>query len=471
MIRRMKKVLRFLFRVCLVLALLVLLLLIAALEPVDSRPYLRQPYHAETAAQLRSRAATNTIARGPFAAGFGRARLTPTVNASQDVPAEGKFRSLPLAGYGNRRGKPAAGTRDDLFIKAVALKVGDRLGVMVGADALIIPPEITALAAQQLRKEAGLSREQLYLSATHTHASLGGWGEGFVAEAFAGKFQPGSRVWFAGCIVAAVREALADLKPAEFGHGRFDAPQFVRNRVVGELGRVDPEFSFIVVKQAGGKLGVLGAYGAHATVLPSGLMDFSADYPGCWQRAVEEKTGGFAVFLAGGVGSHSPVPGDHGFAGTEKMGQALAAMLLEQLPRTPLTNVVSLGMLGLDVSLPPFNVRLSDGLRLRPWLAEHLLHRSDHTFLQVFRLDDALWVSTPCDFSGELALGIKNSFRVRGKDVTITSFNGDYMGYVILPRYYHMDGYEPRTMSFYGPNVPDYFEDLIRGMVNGLVKE
>ena len=136
-----------------------------------------------------------------------------------------------------------------------------------------------------------------------------------------------------------------------------------------------------------------------------------------------------------------------------------------------MTNVVSLGMIGLDVALPPFNVRLSDGLRLRPWVAKKLLHRSDQTFLQVFRIDDALWVSTPCDFSGELALGIKNGFRARGKDVTIMSFNGDYVGYVILPRYYHMDGYEPRTMSFYGPHVPDYFEDLIRGMAASLAEK
>lgn len=467
----MKKILRLLLRIGLVLLALVLTLMLACLDTVDTQTYLRTPYFSETMSRLGAIRGTNTIARGELAVGFGRARLTPTIKAAQDAPAGGQFQSLPLAGYGNRQGKPAEGVHDDLFIKAVALKVGDKLGVMLGADALIIPPEIAALAAQQLRRETGLAREQIYLSATHTHASLGGWGEGKVAEAFAGGYQPGTRVWFANCIVQAVREAVADLKPAQFGHGRFDAPQFIRNRVVGELGRVDPEFSFIVVKQAGGKLGVLGAYGAHATILPSSLMEFSADYPGVWQRAIEEKTGGVAVFLAGGVGSHSPVPGEGGFAGTEKMGRTLAAMVLERVSQTAMTNVVSLGMIGLDVALPPFNVRLSDGLRLRPWVAKKLLHRSDQTFLQVFRIDDALWVSTPCDFSGELALGIKNGFRARGKYVTITSFNGDYVGYVILPRYYHMDGYEPRTMSFYGPNVPDYFEDLIRGMAASLAEK
>lgn len=471
MIRGVNKTLRFLLRAAVVLLALIILLLLACLDGVDARTYLRQPYYAETAARLRLAGETNVLAHGELAAGFGRAKLTPTVNAPQDDPAAGKFRALPLAGYGNRKGKPTQGVHDDLFVKAVALKVGDKLGVMVGADALIVPPEIAALAAQQLQKEAGLSREQLYLSATHTHSSLGGWGEGLVAEAFAGGFQPGARIWFANCIVRAVREALADLQPAEFGHGRFAAPQFIRNRVVGDLGQVDPEFSYAVVNQRGGRLGVLGTFGAHATILPSSLMEFSADYPGCWQRAVEQETGGLAVFLAGGVGSHSPVPGGPAFAGAEKMGQALAAMLLEQLPRTPLTNRVTFGMLGLDVTLPPFNVRVADGVRLRPWLAKRLLHTDGRTFLQAFRLDDALWVSTPCDFSGELALGIKHEFRVRGKAVTITSFNGDYVGYVIRPRYYHLDGYEPRVMSFYGPCVPDYFEDLIRGLALNLVEK
>ena len=56
-------------------------------------------------------------------------------------------------------------------MKAVALRVGDRLGVMLGADALIIPREVADAAAQRLEQELGLRREQLYLSATHTHTA------------------------------------------------------------------------------------------------------------------------------------------------------------------------------------------------------------------------------------------------------------------------------------------------------------
>jgi hypothetical protein len=125
-------------------------------------------------------------------------------------------------------------------------------------------------------------------------------------------------------------------------------------------------------------------------------------------------------------------------------------------------------MLGLDVTMPPLNVRISDGFRLRPWLAARLVPAKSTSFLQVFRINDSVWVSTPCDFSGELALGIKDLLRARGHNAVVTSFNGDYVGYVIPARYYHLGGYEPRLMSFFGPYVPDYLDELIRNMALNL---
>jgi hypothetical protein len=462
---------RILLRVFLALGMLFLAALILCLDQVDYRPYFRQPYYTNTTARLALSARTNSIARGELMAGFGRALLTPTLNAPQEDAAHGQFKTLPLAGFGNRKGSPATGVHDDLYVKAVALRVGDRLGVMVGADALIIPPEVTEAALHNLEQQPGLRREQLYLSATHTHSSLGGWGEGRIAEEFAGPFHAGARAWFADRIVVAVREAVADLKPASLGHGSFAAPDFVRNRLVGSVGKTDPEFSYVLLKQTDGQLAVLGSYAAHATVLSGKMMEFSADYPGAWERAVEQAMGGTAVFLAGSVGSHSPNPGESGLKGVERMGQALAQALLEQLPKTALTNSIAFGIIGLEISMPPLNARLSDGIRLRPWLTARLLHPAPHSFIQCFRLDDSIWISTPCDFSGELALGIKDFLRARGCTAVITSFNGDYVGYVIPSRYYHLDGYEPRMMSFFGPYVPDYFDELIRTMAGGLARQ
>ena len=449
------------------LALLVLAVFIS-INAVDSRPYFKEAYYTKTIGLLRVAQQTNNLVRGELMAGFGEARLTPMVNAAADDPPRGQFRAIPLAGYGNRHGKPATGVHDELHVKAVALRVADQLGIIVGADALIIPREVEEMAMQRLGRESGLKREQIYLSATHTHSSLGGWGEGTLAESFAGGFQPGARVWFCDCIVTAVQRAIKDLNPARFGEGRFNARQLIRNRLVGDLGKVDPEFSYAVLEQGGGKRAVIGVFGAHATILSSDMMEFSADYPGAWQRAVEKATGGIAVFLAGGVGSHSPVPGTNGLPGVERMGDELARMVVEQLPRVRLTNSIIFGMLGLDLTMPPLNVRISDGLRLRPWLAARLVPAKNISFLQVFRIDGSVWISTPCDFSGELALGIKDFLRARGGNAIITSFNGDYVGYVIPSRYYHLAGYEPRLMSFFGPCVPDYFDELIRSMALSL---
>jgi hypothetical protein len=460
---------RYLLRLLAALIGAVVLVSVLCLDGVDYRSYLHEPYYAEATARLR--AATNAVVWGELEAGFGRALLSPKLNVPQDDPAKGEFRALPLAGYGSRHGKPAQGVHDDLYVKAVALRVGKRLGIMLGSDALIVPPEVTDLAMGRLERELNLSRVQVYLSATHTHASVGGWGQGIVAEAFAGGFQPGVRIWFADRIVAAVRDAIADLKPASLGQGHFMAPEFVRNRVVGQLGKVDPEFTYLLVKQKEGKTAVLGSYAAHATVLSSDLMEFSADYPGYWQRAIEQATGGMAVFLAGGVGSHSPVPPVNGFVGAERMGMALAERVLGQISQVSLTNSIAFGMRGLEFSLPPTNVRISDGLRLRPWVARRLVPVRETTFIQAFRLDHWIWVSTPCDFSGELALETKACLHSEGVSAVVTSFNGDYIGYVIPLKYYHLDGYESRTMSFFGPNVPDLFDDLIRRLALTLARE
>jgi neutral ceramidase len=285
------------------------IVLLASLGGVDRAPHPGSDYAVRTEARLRELAARPDLATlGELRAGFGRAKLTPTLGTAVDAPERGEFRAVPLAGYGQREGRPATGVHDDVWVKAFAFAVGGRTGVVVAADALIIPREVSEAAAERIRAECGLDRGRVYFGATHTHCSLGGWGEGWVAEAFAGGFQPGVRVWMARQLAAAATAAVRDLGPATVGGGSFPAPEFTRNRLVGDQGRIDPEFALLVVRKEDGRTGVLGSYAAHATVLPGRFMEFSGDYPGFWQRRVEERTGGMAAFLAGGVGSHSPKP-------------------------------------------------------------------------------------------------------------------------------------------------------------------
>ncbi|MFM9031492.1 MAG: neutral/alkaline non-lysosomal ceramidase N-terminal domain-containing protein, partial [Opitutaceae bacterium] len=402
----MKRLLRWTLRGIAGLVVLAVIGAVATLDLVEWRPYPGTPYHERTVRRLEESRAALAPAEDVLSAGFGRARLTPTLGATVDQPLAGKFRAVPLAGYGGRRGRPATGVHDDLHVKAIALRAGGATAVLIGADALIIPAEVTDLAMERIARELGLRRAQIYLSATHTHGSIGGWGEGPVAEAFAGAFVPGVREWFADRIFSAVRDAVADLKPAELGQNRFAAPDFVRNRLVGSLGQTDPEFTFLVVRQRGGRTAVAGSYSAHATVLGSDVMEFHGDYPGYWQRAVEEAIGGLAVFIAGSVGSHGPVSGGKGFAGAERMGRALAAGVVERLAATPLSAQVRLATSAVEVSLPELNARVTDSVRLRPWLAGMLLPVRDECVLQAVRIGGAVWISSAGDCSGDVAVGV-----------------------------------------------------------------
>lgn len=464
----MKRLLRLAGVTVALLVTLVTVTALVTLTGVNSRPYGELALAAGLSAQLAARSPQPVSETGLLRSGFARVKLTPTLGVPVDNPEQGEFRALPLAGYGNRQGKPASGVHDDVWVKAVAFAVGGQTGVMVLADALIVPREVTELAMARLAP-TGLQREQVYFGATHTHCSLGGWGEGLVGEAFAGPFQPGVRVWFARQLAAAVQAALADLQPASLGHGAFTAPSLIRNRLVGDQGQVDPEFPFMVLQQDRGAKAVIGSFGAHATVLGGGVMEFSGDYPGAWQAAVEQATGGLALFVAGGVGSHSPKAPKGGFEGVQLLGEALAREVTQRLPQVALTNRLRFGVVGVELPLPELQSRLSDDLRLRPWLAARVLPVGATTCLQGFRFGDRVWLSTPCDFSGELALELKAAWRPRGVGVVVTSFNGDYVGYVIPAKYYHRDGYEPRTMSFFGPQLPDYFMDALNGVTSTLM--
>ena len=124
--------------------------------------------------------------------------------------------------------------------------------------------------------------------------------------------------------------------------------------------------------------------------------------------------------------------------------------------------------MGVEVALPALQVRVSNGVRLRPWLARRLLPVQPVTFLQGLRLGDALWLSTPCDFSGELALGVKAVAMESRLAAVVTSFNGDYVGYVIPAKYYVLNGYEPRTMSFFGPQLPECFMAVLAELTAAL---
>ena len=449
--------------------LVLVIVLLWALERVDYSPYFDADYYSKTRFDLDSISAQLSLAEGEVEVGFGRASITPGLGAGEDDPGAGVFREMPLAGFGSRKGTYAEGVHDSLFVKAVAIRVEEQLLVLIGSDMLIVPPNITEGVTRLVSEKLDINRNQLFFSATHTHSSVGAWSEGFVGKEFAGEANPNVEVWLIRQFGKAIKNAVEDLQPGQIGSGSFHAPGLISNRLVGEKGEKNSEFIYIAANQNSGKRALLGSFDAHATTLGGWNMQISGDYPGYWQRKLESEGIDMALFFAGSVGSHSPHSIGEEFEKSRYIGEALADSVLKYMAGTELRESIGLSFLSLGMDLPEFHIRVSDGLRLNPALGGKLFPPIGDVYLQAAKIGDLIWATTPCDFSGEMAIDYKSAMNNKGYRALVTSFNGAYVGYIIPGKYYHLDEYESRLMSWYGPNMGPYTHEMIRRMMEKLI--
>lgn len=430
-------------------------------DPVDLTPFYETSYYKKSNELLDQLKTTVSPTQDSLMAGFSKVSITPGLANSVDDLKTGKFKTVPLAGFGARKGKGATGIHDSIFVKAVALKVGAKKIVFVGADLLIMPPNIIDTVAILL-KEKGIDREQVYFSASHTHSSLGAWGPGFLAEQFSGKENHNIQKWLATQITKAVVDAFENLRPAKIGYGIFKAGSWTRNRLIGDAGIKNDDFGYLYIEQKNGKKAVVGSFSAHATTMGAGNMEISADYPGYWQRKMEATSVNLAVFIAGSVGSQSSAVDGNGFEKTGIIGEALADSLNKYLSQTTLTETLKLSPVSVKLPIPEFHIRISKNRGLSSFVSDKLMATPQNPYIQAIRLGNMVWISTPADFSGEYAVQIKNSLLAKGFQSNVSSFNGSYLGYIIPGRYFFMDEYESQTMGWFGPNMGEYTMDVIR---------
>ncbi|MDZ7608148.1 MAG: neutral/alkaline non-lysosomal ceramidase N-terminal domain-containing protein [Cyclobacteriaceae bacterium] len=455
-----------LFNVLAVIFLLLLVIVILIIQPVDYTPYFQADYYITTKSRLDTLVSQTRSTFGAVEVGMGKRSITPTINADADDPLTGKFIQIPLAGYGGRKGAPATGVHDSLFVKAIAVRVGDKTMVFIGSDLLIMPPEVSKKSDEIVTREKGLTRESLFYSASHTHSSVGAWSEGVIGELFGGQYNPHVIDWLAAQVSGAILDAIADLRPGSIGISNFHAKDFVRNRLVKEDGRVNTDFMLIKATQSSGSTAVIGSFDAHATTLGEWNLETSADFPGYWQRKLEAEGFDLAVYIAGSVGSHTNNGQGERFDKSKYIGEALADSVLKHLPEIALKDSIRMASITLEVDMPEFQFRISDGYRLRPYVANSLFPEVGTVFLQTAMLDSLIWSTTPSDFSGETAIDYKNAMNKRGFRAMVSSFNGAYTGYIIPCKYYHFNSYESRMMNWFGPSYNPFINYMLGEMMD-----
>jgi len=406
---------------------------------------------------------------GPLRAGVAVTDITPPVGE-------------PLAGYGGRRPKASRAVLDRLFAKAISLSNGQRTVTIVGGDILLVTPELRSAILDRVK----LPPEEVYFTATHTHCGPGGYCRGWVSELAMGDFDEKILARLADAFAEVIRGSRAGMEPARVAFRRLAAHPALEKLVVNRMdqsGGYAALSGLHLLKADGTLLGSVVVFSPHPTVLDRGDRRVSGDYPGAVQRALEKEVGGVVLFAVGAVGSMGVAgPKASDSARIEQIGQQIASVVEGSLGeiraaapgeadsgpvgRTGPQPTVTLAAAILPVDLPPQQWRISEHWRVSP-IAVSILH-GRRSYIHVLRINGAVFLGMPADYSGELAAELDQWAADRSPTPVVTSFNGDYIGYLVPQRHYGCGDYEVRDMNFFGPWCGDYFTALGLGIMRSV---
>lgn len=442
-----------------VIAAFSLLLLVIFVQKIDRTPLEETSHYREWQSWIDKK--TFAAVHGPISVGWAQINITPS-------------KSLPMAGYGNRWGKPFERVRDSLYVRAISLINSGQSLTLVSADLLIIPPNVTERLLELLSEE-GIDADEIHLGATHTHHSTGGWGRKLAGRLFAGKFDPEVEEMLALRLRDVILASRAEPVRASVDYLETDFEEGIRNRLDVSDPLVDSEIRSLRFRREDGRSAVLLVYGAHPTTLRRDSLYLSRDYPGHTVDAIEQdKHTDFALFMAGAVGSMGfQTDADTPDARAVQLGERLAGVFLDadsnqvadaRLPGDSLRAVHSLSE-WVPIPLPPQTARISRDFALRPWVFSAFFGQSPGA-VKVTLIDQTLLLGMPADFSGEISTELDEYARKRGLNLVITSFNGYYTGYITHDRHYEKDLYETTTMSWNGFGAGDYYTRIARDIID-----
>ncbi len=245
-------------------------------------------------------------------AGFSRANINPPLGIS-------------ICGYYKPR--YAKGILDDLELNALALQYNGENTVIITIDHCGINQDIIANFKDEICEATGVSKENIFISATHTHTA---------PDIELDSENELVRIYysFVKCRIADVAKmAIDDLKPAKMGYGKGIAPNvaFIRRYVMKDgslktnpgvnnpdivrpVGDIDESVNVIRFDREGAETLVFVNFANHPDVVGGELI--SADWPGLLRRDVEKLIDNTkCIFLNGAQGDINhvnvfPKPGD-----------------------------------------------------------------------------------------------------------------------------------------------------------------
>jgi neutral ceramidase len=297
----------------------------------------------------------SSLAREPRVRGVAHGvAFAPLRAGAAVVPMAIPF-PVPAVGYGLVRPEVSR-VAFPVSAHAVVLVSEEMKVGLVALDLLLVD---AGLVEEVRRQVSGLGFSALWVAATHTHASAGGYACNPVAQvAGTGRFRPEVRRQVVEAASRALSRAASQLQPVEAFAGESELASGTASR--DEFPEVDRRLTRVELRGASGPVAQLVVLAAHPTLVARPPPGLDADWPGRLAMAEEEAGLGVTLVLQGSVGNVSV---QRVGQATDEPAEAFARAVEPAVRSTALRSLgPGLAYARLEVALPG-----PDASRFAPW--------------------------------------------------------------------------------------------------------
>ncbi|UCH62094.1 MAG: neutral/alkaline non-lysosomal ceramidase N-terminal domain-containing protein [Fidelibacterota bacterium] len=372
--------------------------------------------------------------------GYAKVNITPPILTCSN----GGFFADPMEFH--------KGVHDELYGRAVVLKEGDQIAVIVSADLINLPRLTVNNITGMITEYTGIPREHVILHATHQHSGP-----------FSYRSREGVRndpYWtvIEQKLAGAVYSALQDTREFLVGSGSNELEMSLNRRILQEDGKVlylphhpglkpnqavDNQVGIISFRKLDKRpLVTLINYSCHPLTVGFVPGLISADFPGVAVREVEAQLFGSAMYTGGACGDVHPRRHCEGFEAMEELGRALADKVLETMPfiKTQKGNGLKILRKELQLELVPEKVDLNEDI-------QEFRQGTTYDFdITAITLNDIALVGIPCEYFVEFQIEIREQSPFTHTFLLTTS-NG-YVSYIPGRKAYNQGGYEANSAKF-----------------------
>jgi hypothetical protein len=403
------------------------------------------------------------------AAGFRAAAVKADITPSS---------SQWLMGYNARR---STGVLDKIYHRVLALDSGTTQFYLVASDLCLFSPALYDEVARELERSAGIRREQIWWSVTHSHATPEIGAPGIYKELLGRSDHEWDREYTSTvtkALVDAVRAARDKLEPARIAFGSTVSMANLNRRardVDGKIslglnpdGPVDRQVNLIRVERADGSpLALVVNYAMHGTVMSGQNLLISGDGPGVVSAYLEQKLGGTVLYVNGAAGNIAPIYSVYNDARSGHLSQFKVLLGDRVLAAVPglggATNEVTISAGERMIDTPR-----KDGLGWPEEMQTYARNEGKPLVrlpIRFLRLNDTLIWSAPVEMFCEISMKVRDASPFA--HTFYFGYTNGWFGYLPTAKAFEEGGYEPKTSPFTGAAEADVTQGvtaLIQGM-------